>query len=39
MEETNESKKEVINENTIQKMMNTMEMFTGQILKFEENSK
>ena len=39
MEETDESKKEVINENTIQKIMNIMEMFTGWILKLEENKK
>jgi hypothetical protein len=39
MEETDESKKEVINENTIQKIMNMMEIFTGRILKLEENKK
>ena len=39
MEETDEIKKEVINENTIQKIMNMMEIFTGRILKLEENKK
>jgi hypothetical protein len=36
-EETDESKKVVINENTIQKIMNKMEMYTGRIVKLKEN--
>ena len=37
LDETDESKKEVVNENTLQKMMKMMELFTGRILKLEEN--